>query len=61
MCCAWQNREMNIINNAAWKKKDEIKKDVNKGRKVIRKRYRKLSREGKGMKEIDKIKKKLRK
>jgi hypothetical protein len=29
---------MNIINNAAWKKCEEIKKDVNKGRKVKRKR-----------------------
>lgn len=39
--CVCQYKELNRINNAAWKKYEEIKKDINKGRKVKRERYRK--------------------
>lgn len=40
-CCVCQSKELNRINSAAWKKYEEIKKDINKERKVKRKRYRK--------------------
>jgi pyruvate-formate lyase-activating enzyme len=38
MCSVCQNKEISRINNAAWKKYEEMKKDVNKGRKVKRTR-----------------------
>jgi len=41
MCCVCQSKEMNRINNGPWKKYEGMKKYVNKGRKVNRKRYRK--------------------
>ena len=44
MCCVCQNKEISRINNAAWKEYEEMKKDVNKWRKVKRTRYRKGSR-----------------
>jgi len=33
MCCVCQNKEISRINNATWKKYEEIKKGVNKGEK----------------------------
>jgi len=40
VCCVCQNEEISRINIATWKKYEEIKKDVNKGKKVERTRYR---------------------
>jgi hypothetical protein len=41
MCWVCQNKEINRMNKAAWKKYEGIKKSVNKGRKMKRTRYRK--------------------